>query len=498
MLPRSFGPRPRYRIHSNTRVCCVHYNHPKSCSVHHAERMDNVAQTCSLSSSVTLKPKGDAVTTTTVIQDRLFKSWQLLNIAAFIRSIKTPPSYIDVHHLLAPAFVSDLHSSGLPSSKLPMNSSIFYSACREKPSGDAVLANRSALSSSLSSHPDPRSACPDSSVMRNLAAPVPTELINPVLTVHSVSGSVRKWLTIAAGLSKVRLSSLVVSTAVVGCTLAASTTLASPVFLAHPVQTAVCLAIGTGLVSAAANTVNQIIEIPFDSQMVRTRNRVLVRGITTPGRAGLFALCCAGSGLGVLYFLVNPLVAGLAAANMFLYTGVYTPLKQISQANTWIGALVGAVPPLMGWAAATGEIHSGSLILACLLYVWQFPHFMALSWNLRSEYAKAGYMMTAALEPTVCKHVAFRYAIASSLVCLAGAGCSALSLGPWAGCALGLTCLPPNIGLIYYAWQFARSSPGEGSSAAARKLFRATLFHLPVVMTAALAGTYFCTLTGFV
>ncbi|KAF8570521.1 hypothetical protein P879_05773 [Paragonimus westermani] len=258
MLPRSFGLRPRYRMHLNTTVCCVHYNNPKSCSVRPAERMDNVTPTCCPSSSVTPKPKGDATTVTAVLQDRLFRSWQFLYISVFIRSVETPTSYVNVRHLLIPAFFSDLHNSGPSSFKLPLNSSLFYSVCHEKPSGDAVLANRSALSASLGSHPDPRSACSEPSAMRNLATPVPAELIDPILTVHSVSESVRQWLTIAAGLSKARLSLLVVSTAVVGCILAASTTLASPVFLAHPVQTAVCLAIGTGLTSAAANTVNQV------------------------------------------------------------------------------------------------------------------------------------------------------------------------------------------------------------------------------------------------
>ncbi|KER21384.1 hypothetical protein T265_10288 [Opisthorchis viverrini] len=423
--------------------------------------------------------------------------------------------------------------------------------------------------------------------------------------------SLTRSFEVAAGLSKARLSLLVVSTAVVGCVLAASTSLTSPLFLAHPYRTLLCLIVGTGLTSAAANTVNQIVEIPYDSQMMRTRDRVLVRGLTnisvvclkpgrltsvffvivlsSPGRAGLFALGCAGTGLITLCLGTNPLVVWLAAGNMLLYTTLYTPLKQFSQANTWIGALVGGVPPLMGWAAATGEIHSGknsaalvvavfrdvdhqtehinvfgalpesggntgsailnkppgtcafvlfvntmklvspgehnmvantpvfhqttrnmrvcpdsftqqiahsfssgSMILASLLYVWQFPHFMALSWNLRGEYSKAGYMMTSVLEPPVCKQVALRYAVACSLVCLAGAGCSAISLGPWAGCALGLTCLPPNIGLIYYAWQFSRADSQEGSAAAARRLFRSTLLHLPIVMTAALIGTYIC------
>ncbi|GAA57665.1 protoheme IX farnesyltransferase mitochondrial [Clonorchis sinensis] len=328
--------------------------------------------------------------------------------------------------------------------------------------------------------------------------PPVTSSVCPVLTspeqilVPTIPQSLNRSLEVAAGLSKARLSLLVVSTAVVGCVLAASTSLTSPLFLAHPYRTILCLIVGTGLTSAAANTVNQIVEIPYDSQMMRTRDRVLVRGLTNPGRAGLFALGCAGTGLITLCLGTNPLVVWLAAGNMLLYTTLYTPLKQFSQANTWIGALVGGVPPLMGWAAATGEIHSGSLILASLLYVWQFPHFMALSWNLRGEYSKAGYMMTSVLEPPVCKQVALRYAVACSLVCLAGAGCSAISLGPWAGCALGLTCLPPNIGLIYYAWQFSRADSQEGSAAAARRLFRSTLLHLPIVMTAALIGTYIC------
>ncbi|CAH8532415.1 unnamed protein product [Schistosoma turkestanicum] len=306
--------------------------------------------------------------------------------------------------------------------------------------------------------------------------------------------------SIAAGLSKARLTGLVVSTALVGCGLAASTSMVSPEFLEHCYSTTACLALGTTLTSSAANSINQIIEIPYDSQMTRTRNRVLVRGLTTPGKAALFALSCAGSGLSLLYFGVNPLVASLAAVNMLLYTCIYTPLKQVSQINTWIGAWVGAIPPLMGWAAATGQLQCGSIMLACLLYVWQFPHFMALSWNMRNEYSKAGYIMTSIINPDLCKRVALRYAIASSLVCLAGAGCSAISLGPWAGCALGIGSLPANIGLIYYAWKFANShsnvTGADGSAAAARRLFRATLYHLPVVMITVLIGSYFSINSG--
>uniref|UniRef100_A0A183SVJ4 Protoheme IX farnesyltransferase, mitochondrial n=1 Tax=Schistocephalus solidus TaxID=70667 RepID=A0A183SVJ4_SCHSO len=300
---------------------------------------------------------------------------------------------------------------------------------------------------------------------------------------------IQHTISVCAALSKARLTGLVVSTALAGCTLAAPTSFASEAFLAHPAAMTFSLALGTGLTSAAANTINQIIEVPYDSQMKRTRTRPLVCGLTTPGYAALFAATSGLSGVILLYSALNPLVAGLALTNLILYTSVYTPLKRITQVNTWVGSLVGAIPPLMGWAAATGHLEWGSLMLAALLYCWQFPHFMALSWNLRQDYARAGFVMTANVNPGLCKRTSLRHAVACALVCLAGAGCSAVSLGPWAGWSLGLGSLPLNAALIYYAWSFYKASP-EGSSAAARRLFRASLIHLPVVMSAMLICTH--------
>ncbi|BHF82895.1 Protoheme IX farnesyltransferase, mitochondrial [Sparganum proliferum] len=300
---------------------------------------------------------------------------------------------------------------------------------------------------------------------------------------------VHHTISVCAALSKARLTGLVVSTALAGCTLAAPTSFASEAFLAHPAAMMFALALGTGLTSASANTINQIIEVPYDSQMKRTQSRPLVRGLTTPEHASVFAAISGLSGVILLYTAVNPLVAGLALANLLLYTSVYTPLKRITHANTWVGSVVGAIPPLMGWAAATGHLEWGSLMLAALLYCWQFPHFMALSWNLRQDYARAGYVMTSIVNPGLCKRTSLRHAVACALVCLAGAGCSAVSLGPWAGWSLGLGSLPVNAALIYYAWGFYKASP-EGSSAAARRLFRASLIHLPVVMSAMLICTH--------
>ena len=104
-----------------------------------------------------------------------------------------------------------------------------------------------------------------------------------------------------------------------------------------------------------------------------------------------FAAVTGAGGVLLLYTLVNPLTAELGALNLFLYTCVYTPMKRLSILNTWAGAVVGAIPPVMGWTACTGTLDPGCLIPFGVLFAWQFPHFNALSWNLRPDYSRAGY-----------------------------------------------------------------------------------------------------------
>lgn len=171
-------------------------------------------------------------------------------------------------------------------------------------------------------------------------------------------------------------------------------------------------ALGTGLVSAAANAINQYHEVPFDSQMSRTKNRVLVTGQITPLKAVSFAAVSATTGLCMLYFGVNGLTAALGAGNLFLYTSIYTPMKRMSIVNTWVGSFVGAIPPLMGWAGCAGTLDAGAMILAGVLYAWQFPHFNALSWNLRPDYSRAGYRMMSVTNPDLCRRTALRYSFA--------------------------------------------------------------------------------------
>ncbi|KAL1478743.1 hypothetical protein MTO96_034870 [Rhipicephalus appendiculatus] len=193
-------------------------------------------------------------------------------------------------------------------------------------------------------------------------------------------------------LSKIRLTGLVVTTTLAGYALAPGAL--DPWVVLFTVA-------GTTLTSCSANAINQFLEVPYDSQMNRTKNRVLVRGVPQVGpvlplHAVTFAAGTAGLGLWLLSSGANGLTALLGGANLLLYTCAYTPLKRCSIVNTWLGSVVGAIPPLMGWAACTGTLDAGACVLGAMLYSWQFPHFNALSWNLRPDYSRAGYRMMSA------------------------------------------------------------------------------------------------------
>ncbi|CAH0748013.1 unnamed protein product [Diatraea saccharalis] len=264
-------------------------------------------------------------------------------------------------------------------------------------------------------------------------------------------------------LSKFRLTSLVVMTSMAGYALAPAP---------FELTTFALCAAGTGLVSAAANSINQYHEVPFDAQMSRTKNRVLVKGLLEPVHAIGFAAATSTTGLSLLYFGVNPLTAALGAGNLILYTSVYTPMKRMSILNTWLGSVVGAIPPLMGWAGCTGSLDAGALVLGAILYSWQFPHFNALSWNLRPDYSRAGYRMMAVTDPALCRRVALRHTGIITGVCLASSYFEVTNM--W----FALESLPLNVYFMYLAWQFYKKS----DSASSRKLFRFSLIHLPALM----------------
>lgn len=253
------------------------------------------------------------------------------------------------------------------------------------------------------------------------------------------------------------------------------------------------LTTGTGLCSASANALNMLYEPATDAQMSRTRNRPLVRNLLSSRAALLFALGCGTVGSAALYWGVNPTVAFLGAANIVLYAGVYTPMKRLSWLNTWVGALVGGIPPLMGWAAAAGESATedgtfrellfngadaaGGWLLAALLFAWQFPHFMALSWSIRDEYRAAGLRMLSWVNPARNGRVALRYSLVFIPICV---GLCAAGVTEWTFAA---TSLPANVWLVREAWRFWRL---EGHGGSARGLFWASVWHLPAVMGLAL------------
>lgn len=154
-----------------------------------------------------------------------------------------------------------------------------------------------------------------------------------------------------------------------------------------------CTCAGTMMVAASANTLNQVFEVQNDAKMKRTRLRPLPSGRMSVPHAAIWASTVGIAGTTLLAWQANYLAASLAACNLGLYAFVYTPLKQIHPANTWVGAVVGAIPPLLGWAAACGEVSTNAMILPAALYFWQLPHFMALAYLCRNDYIAGGFRM---------------------------------------------------------------------------------------------------------
>lgn len=158
--------------------------------------------------------------------------------------------------------------------------------------------------------------------------------------------------------------------------------------------------VGITLLAFGVATLNQYIERSTDALMNRTAKRPIPTGKVTPNEALVFGIVqCLVAEL-YLFFLVNPLTAILGLTVIVGYVFLYTPLKTVTTASTAIGAIPGAMPPLMGWTAAADEITLGAWALFTLLFLWQFPHFLAIAWMYRDEYAKAGIKMLPVVEPS--------------------------------------------------------------------------------------------------
>ena len=150
---------------------------------------------------------------------------------------------------------------------------------------------------------------------------------------------------------------------------------------------------GTGLVASGAAALNQLLERDFDARMRRTAGRPLPSGRMQPGTVMLIGGISSVAGLIYLAVLVNPLTSIIGAVSLVSYLFIYTPLKRVTWLNTLVGAIPGALPPLMGWTAARGELTNEGWALFAILAFWQLPHFFAIAWMYREEYAKAGFVM---------------------------------------------------------------------------------------------------------
>ncbi len=276
----------------------------------------------------------------------------------------------------------------------------------------------------------------------------------------------REAIELYLQLVKARLSALVVVTTAAGYLLAHP----DPLDLPRLGWTL----LGVALTAAGANGLNQRMEWRWDLQMNRTRHRPIPSGRLSASAAALWAGLSVGWGLLLLVTFVNPLTAGLALLVEILYLAVYTPLKRRSPLCTLVGAVCGAIPPVMGWTAATGSIGAGAWLLAGILFLWQIPHFLALAWLYRDDYARGGFVMLPSRDPAGNATALAATVYALALIPLGLAGVLA-GVNGWIA-AVGLVALG--------SWLTIRSASllQTRSEGAAKQLFLATLAYLPVAL----------------
>ena len=190
-------------------------------------------------------------------------------------------------------------------------------------------------------------------------------------------------------LGKLRLSSLAVFAVVAGLYMG------TPRGIAVDSTLLMAATLGSLLVAAAGNALNMLLERDVDPLMERTRDRPLPTGRLTPSEVRIFGITCAAIGIALLAIATNLLATVLCAAVLVTYVFVYTPLKRTTEFNTIVGAIPGALPPVVGYVAVRGAIDEAAAALFAILFLWQIPHFLAISWRYRQDYARGGMKMLA-------------------------------------------------------------------------------------------------------
>jgi heme o synthase len=274
-----------------------------------------------------------------------------------------------------------------------------------------------------------------------------------------------------ASLTKPRLVFLVLVTVAVGFLLGARGSSVRATSLAANLAATL---IGTALVAGGAGALNQWLERERDAQMRRTANRALPSGRLTSSEAACFGGLLVLLGTGILLLGANLLAALVAVTTFVLYVFVYTPLKPRTTLNTVIGAIPGALPPLIGWGAATGRLGIEAWALFLIVFLWQFPHFLAIAWLYRDDYRRAGFKMLTASDSRgrVTGYQAMSYALVLVPVGLLPAMVGLAGPVYFAGAlALGLL----YVGEATRFWL-------DVSDLRARRLLRASFLYLPAIL----------------
>jgi protoheme IX farnesyltransferase len=294
-------------------------------------------------------------------------------------------------------------------------------------------------------------------------------LDQPVLAVsesNDVLPAVGRRVVAYLSLTKPRLVLMVLVTVAVGYLLGAHGR-------AQPSTLAMTL-LGTALVAGGAGALNQAIERTRDGLMRRTAGRALPSGRLSIGEAVSFGVLLAVLGTTLLLLGANPLAATVALVTLLLYVFVYTPLKPLTSLNTVIGAIPGALPPMIGWGAATGQLGIEAWALFLIVFLWQFPHFLAIAWIYRDDYRRAGFRMLTARDDrgrmTGCQAVSYALALIPAGLLPAMVGLA----GPlyFAGALI--------LGLVYLG--AAARFWMETSDLSARRLLRTSFVYLPAIL----------------
>jgi protoheme IX farnesyltransferase len=290
-----------------------------------------------------------------------------------------------------------------------------------------------------------------------------------------------------AVLFKLRVSVMVVVTAAAGFYLGELRSGVTPFHL----QAVFALA-GIALVTCGSSALNQALERRSDARMARTRTRPMVTGRIGLVHGLLVGFAAVGLGTLVLAAKTNPLTTTLTLLTATSYVAIYTPLKRITTINTFIGAFPGALPPLIGWTAARGMVEWPAVALFSVLFVWQFPHFMAIGWLYRDEYTQGGIKLSATQLPigraarwTVYQALFYAVLMVPTALWTTFLGVTGV---PYAVIAAVL-----SLGYLWYTVRFARilRDPGDlENRAAAKNLLRVSVIYLPLLLAAMLANAH--------